>query len=82
MSTLRKSEWTATFLLLFLIGALLIAFTPSPAKGQQPPLTEGCRAVSKLEYNTATREYLLISKGGRYLQTGHLWRPYYWWCHV
>jgi hypothetical protein len=24
----------------------------------------------------------LISKGGRYLQTGHFWRRHYWWCHV
>jgi hypothetical protein len=40
------------------------------------------RAVSKLEYDTAKREYVLISKGGRYVQTGHFWRRYYWWCHV
>jgi hypothetical protein len=24
----------------------------------------------------------LISKGGRYVQTGHFWRRNYWWCHV
>jgi hypothetical protein len=24
----------------------------------------------------------LISKGGRYVQTGHFWRRSYWWCHV
>jgi hypothetical protein len=82
MSTFRKADWTATFFLFLLIGALLIAFTPSPAKGQQPPLREGCRAVSKLEYDTAKREYILISRGGRYVQTGHFWRRYYWWCHV
>jgi hypothetical protein len=43
---------------------------------------EGCRAVSKLEYDIAKREYVLISRGGRYVQTGHFWRLYYWWCHV
>ena len=43
---------------------------------------EGCRAVSKIEYDTAKREYIVISKGGRYLQTGYFWRRHYWWCHV
>ena len=46
------------------------------------PLKEGCRSVSRLEYDTAEREYVLISKGGRYVQTGHFWRRYYWWCEV
>ena len=78
----RYSDWPAVFFLLLLVGALLTAFTPSPAKGQQLPLREGCRAVSKLEYDTAKREYILISKGGRYVQTGHFWRRNYWWCHV
>ena len=82
MGKSRNSDWPAVFFLLLLVGALLTAFTPSPAKGQQPPLREGCRAVSKLEYDTAKREYILISKGGRYVQTGHFWRRNYWWCHV
>jgi hypothetical protein len=82
MGKSRDSDWPAVFFLLSLVGALLTAFTPSPAKGQQPPLREGCRAVSKLEYDTAKREYILISKGGRYVQTGHFWRRNYWWCHV
>src|SRR6476619_3059389 len=80
MGKSRNSDWPAVFFLLLLVGALLTAFTPSPAKGQQPPLREGCRAVSKLEYDTAKREYILISKGGRYVQTGHFWRRHYWWC--
>jgi hypothetical protein len=70
MGKSRNSDWPAVFFLLLLVGALLTAITPSPAKGQQPPLREGCRAVSKLEYDTAKREYILISKGGRYVQTG------------
>jgi hypothetical protein len=80
MGNSRKSDWAAVFFLFLLVGALLIAFTPWPVKAQQ--LRDGCRAVSKLEYDTAKREYVLISKGGRYLQTGHFWRPHYWWCHV
>ena len=82
MGKSRKSDWPALFFLFLLVGALLTAFTPSSVKAQQPPLREGCRAVSKLEYDTAKREYILISKGGRYVQTGHFWRRHYWWCHV
>jgi hypothetical protein len=78
----RNSNWPAVFFFLVLIGTLGAAFTPLPAEGQQPPLREGCRSVSKLEYDTAKREYILISKGGRYVQTGHFWRRSYWWCHV
>jgi hypothetical protein len=82
---MRKShntDWPAVFFSLLLLGALLSGVTPSSVKAEQPPLKEGCRTVSKLEYNTAKREYILISKGGRYLQTGHFWRRSYWWCHV
>jgi len=82
MGKSRKSDWLAVFFLLLLVGALLTAFTPLPAKGQQPPLREGCRAVSKIEYDAAKREYIVIGKGGRYLQTGYFWRRHYWWCHV
>jgi hypothetical protein len=47
-----------------LVGALLTAFTPLPAKGQQPPLRSGCRAISKIEYDAAKREYIVINKWG------------------
>ena len=56
MGKSRKSDWPAVFFLLLLVGALLTAFTPLPAKGQQPPLREGCRAVSKIEYDAAKRD--------------------------
>jgi hypothetical protein len=82
MSKLRRADCTSLFFLLVLIGALLIAFTPSSVKAQQPPSKDGCRAVSKVEYDSAKREYLLISKGGRYIRTGHFWRSSYWWCHI
>ena len=82
MSKSRSSDWPAVFFVLLLFAALLAAFMPSSVKAQQPPLRQGCRAVSKVEYDTAKREYILISKGGRYVQTGHFWRRNYWWCHV
>ena len=55
MNQSRRSDWTAVFFLFLLVGALLFALTPSTLKAQQPPLKEGCRAVSKLEYHTAER---------------------------
>jgi hypothetical protein len=82
MSKLRRAYYTPLLFLILLIGALLIAFRPLAVKAQQPSSKEGCRAVSKLEYDIAKREYVLISRGGRYVQTGHFWRSHYWWCHV
>ena len=64
-----------------IIGGLIIGFTPSLVSAQQPP-SEGCRAVSKIEYNSAKAEYLLISRGRVYVQTGHFWPRSYWHCPV
>jgi hypothetical protein len=60
------------------IAALLFsssAFAASPPK-------EDCRSVSRLEYNTAKNENIIISKGGRYVRTRPFWRRYYWHCPV
>jgi len=62
------------------IGLMLIAYPASSANAQQPPW-EGCRAVSKIEYDSAKREYLLHGRFGSYVRTGHFWRHYYWYCH-
>ena len=63
------------------IGLMLIAFPSSSANAEQPP-RKGCRAVSKIEYDSAKREYLLRNRfGGMYVRTGHFWRHYYWYCH-
>jgi hypothetical protein len=53
----------------------------SSAFAASPPM-EGCRPVSKLEYDTAKNENVIISKGGRYVRTGPFWRRYYWHCAV
>jgi hypothetical protein len=62
------------------IGLMLIALPSSSANAQQPPW-EGCRAVSKIEYNSDKRQYLLRGRFGSYVRTGHFWRHYYWYCH-
>jgi hypothetical protein len=62
------------------IGLVLIAFPYSSTNAQQLP-REGCRAVSKIEYDSAKRQYLLHGRFGSYVRTGHFWRHYYWYCH-
>ena len=63
------------------IGGLMMVFAPSLVSAQQPPW-EGCRPVSKIEYNAAKAEYLLTSRSHVYIRTGHFWRRYYWHCPV
>ena len=62
-------------------AAMLIALSASPVNAQQPPAS-GCRAASKIEYDSAKREYLLRNKFGAYVRTGHIWRRYYWYCRL
>jgi hypothetical protein len=68
-------------LLVAAISAVLIALTTSSLNAQQPP-REGCRATSKVEYDSAKRQYLLRGRFGMYVRTGSLWRRYYWFCHL
>ena len=63
------------------VGAMLIAASASSAQAQQAPW-EGCRPVSKVEFNSAKQQYLLTSRFGRYVRTGSVWRHYYWHCHI
>ena len=71
--TLPKSASIAVIFVAALFSSS--AFAASPPK-------EGCRSVSRLEYNTAKNENIIISKGGRYVRTGPFWRRYYWHCPV
>jgi hypothetical protein len=68
-------------LLVAAISAVLIALTTSSLNAQQPP-REGCRAASKVEYDSAKSQYLLRGRFGVYLRTGSLWRRHYWFCHL
>jgi len=63
------------------IAVASIAVASLTAQAQQPPKA-GCRVVSKLEYDTAKKENVIISQGGRYFRTGPLWRRHYWHCPV
>ncbi|MGA8077618.1 MAG: hypothetical protein WB868_09570 [Xanthobacteraceae bacterium] len=49
------------------------------AHAAQPPL-RGCRPASKLEYQSAKRQYLLHTRVGEYVRTGRFWRRSYWYC--
>jgi hypothetical protein len=44
------------------------------------PPREACRAASKIEYDSAKRQFLLINRHGVYLRTGHFWNRHYWYC--
>ena len=56
-----------------IIGWLISVFASSLVSAQQPP-GDSCRLVSKIEYNAAKAEYLLMSGSRVYVQTGHFWR--------
>ncbi len=71
--TLRISASIAVIFAAALLSSSAFAATPTK---------EGCRSVSKLEYDTAKNENVIISKGGRYGRTGPFWRRYYWHCPV
>ena len=71
---LEREIWTTA------IWLLLFAFLPLSASAKQPP-REGCRPVSKIEYDSAKRQYLLHSRFGFYVKTGPLWGRRYWYCH-
>jgi hypothetical protein len=65
-------------------AALLIAYSASSASARvvnavQPP-NERCRPASKVEYNSAKRQYLLQNRFGIYVRTGRFWRHHYWYC--
>jgi hypothetical protein len=62
------------------IAAVLLACASAIAKPFPP--REGCRPVSKIEYNAAKREHLLKSRARVYILTGPFWRRQHWHCPV
>jgi hypothetical protein len=70
------AQWTSRGVVL---AALALTFLSSPGFAQQPPGPD-CRRASKVEYDSAKSYYLLRTKFGAYIRTGHFWRRHYWYC--
>src|SRR3974390_615794 len=66
------------------IGAIVLSLLAVSCASSEPPLPpwEGCRPASKIEYESAERDFLLQTNFGAYAVTGHWWRRYYWYCHI
>ena len=60
-------------------AALLLSCTP--ANTAQPP-ADRCRAASKIEYDSAKKQFLLRNRFGAYVRTGRMWHHYYWYCQM
>jgi hypothetical protein len=75
MGATRSCLWRAA------LGVCALMFLSAPGFAQQPPGPD-CRRVSKVEYNSAKSYYLLRTKFGAYVRTGHFWRRYFWYCRT
>lgn len=64
---------------LFAVGAAILALVSSSANAVQPP-SEHCRAATKIEYDSARKQFLLRNRFGAYVRTGRIWRRHYWYC--
>jgi hypothetical protein len=65
----------------FAIVAASLAFFSSLAYAAQPP-SDHCRAASKVEYDSAKKQFLLRNRFGAYIRTGRVWRRHYWYCQL
>jgi hypothetical protein len=62
------------------IGALIMVLSVSSSNAAIQPPNDRCRPASKLEYNSARKQYLLRSRFGIYMRTGWALRRHYWYC--
>jgi hypothetical protein len=62
-----------------LIATILIVSAVSPVNAVQPPGNR-CRPASKVEYNSAKKQFLLRNRFGMYVRNGWIWRRHYWYC--
>jgi hypothetical protein len=65
----------------FTLLAASFAFFSSPASAVDTP-ADHCRAVSKIEYDSAKKQFLLRNRFGAYVRTGRIWRRHYWYCQL
>jgi hypothetical protein len=78
LSTLRHSMAAAR---LFAMIAAIVALLCSSVGAVQPP-SDHCRAASKIEYDSAKKQFLLRNRFGAYVRTGRIWRRHYWYCQL
>jgi hypothetical protein len=62
-----------------MICLMLIVLPSSRLNAEQLP-PKGCVAVSKTEYDSAKRQYLLRTRFSRYVITGRVLKRAYWYC--
>ncbi len=62
------------------IAVILTSFCSS-ANAAQPP-SDHCRAASKIEYDSAKKQFLLRNRFGAYVRTGQIWHRHYWYCQL
>jgi hypothetical protein len=62
------------------LAATVIALGLAPAKAAPAP-ANGCRPASKVEYEAAKHQFLLVNRFGSYVRTGRFWHRSYWYCH-
>jgi hypothetical protein len=75
-----KLRGSATAYLFATIVAIVILFSASASNAAPQPPNDRCRPASKLEYNSARKQYLLRSRFGMYVRTGWALRRHYWYC--
>ena len=78
LRTLRNSMAAAR---LFAVIAAIFALLCSSVNAVQPPF-EHCRAASKIEYDSAKKQYLVRNRFGFYARNGRIWRRHYWYCQL
>jgi hypothetical protein len=69
----RAAVLASTATILTLISATTVNAAAAPPNSQ-------CRPASKVEYNSAKKQFLLRNRFGMYVRTGWVWRRHYWYC--
>ena len=62
-----------------LVAALAACTAAHAANAAQTP-PDNCRPASKLEYNSAKRQFLLNTRSGSYVRMGRIFARHYWYC--
>jgi len=79
----RPGTWVRAATVMRSFAAIVAMGTlySSAAHALQPP-SERCRAASKIEYDSAKKQYLLRNRFGFYVRNGRIWRRHYWYCQL